>query len=120
MLVMVRLREQSRPIQQAKVVEQRKARRFKVDWEVTIKGTAGPGRRFEMQGRLENLSSTGALLYLPKSLIVGAKLDIWIKIPFKKTNWMKYSAEVVRVERSLPSLGVAVKFDNLRPIFEVK
>ena len=118
MSVMVRLREQDSPIQQANAVEHRKARRFKVDWEVTVKGTARSGQRFEIQGRVKNLSSTGAFLSLPKSLTVGAKLEVWIKIPFKKSNWMKYSSEVVRVERGLPSPGVAIKFDSLRPTFE--
>jgi hypothetical protein len=98
-------------------LERRGARRFAVGWDVTVKGTDGTGLSFNEKGALENLSSTGAFLYLGRRLEVGTKLDVWIKTPFKKNNWMKYSAEIVRVEGSEMKAGVAMKFQTARPLF---
>jgi hypothetical protein len=97
--------------------ERRKARRFEVGWDVAVKGTDRTGRGFNETGILGNLSSVGALLYLPRAVPVGARLELRIKVPFKKNNWMKYAAEVVRVKNQKVHNGIAVKFDTARPIF---
>lgn len=99
------------------MLERREARRFKVGWEVTVKGTDGQGASFGEAARLANLSSNGVFLYLKKPIEIGARLEVWIRIPFKKENWMKYSAEVVRVENCSTEVGVAMRFDTARPQF---
>jgi hypothetical protein len=102
------------------VLERRRARRFQVNWEVAVKGEDLSGLNFDEAGVLENLSSSGAFVYLTSAPKLGAKLDVWIKVPFKKDNWMKYSAEVLRVESISDRTGVAMKFDSSRPNFVAK
>lgn len=114
------LQDWRKPGWKANVLENRRTRRFKVQWAVEVKGTDHRGESFSGSGMLDNLSSTGAFIYLARPLRVGTRLDIWIKIPFKKENWMKYSAEVVRVERAAPTFGIAMAFDNVRPVFETR
>lgn len=97
--------------------ERRKARRYQVGWNVSVKGTDQAGRGFDEMGLLDNLSSVGAFLYLTRRLQLGARLEVQIKVPFKKNNWMQYSAEVVRVKRVSGNIGIAVKFDTARPVF---
>lgn len=102
------------------VLERRRARRFQVKWEVAVKGKDLSGVSFDEAGVLENLSSSGAFIYMTRTPKLGAKLDVWIKVPFKKENWMKYSAEVLRVEDVSDCIGVAMKFDATRPNFVAK
>lgn len=97
--------------------ERRKARRFQVGWDVAVRGTHRGGRTFAEAGMIENLSSAGALLYLPRRVQIGTRLELRIKVPFKKNNWMKYAAEVVRVKKGGDNIGIAVKFDTARPVF---
>ncbi|HYP27758.1 MAG TPA: PilZ domain-containing protein [Blastocatellia bacterium] len=97
--------------------ERRKARRFDAAWEVSITGTDPSGSSFNETGTLENLSSTGAFLFLTRNFEVGERVDILIKIPFKSDNWMRYSAEIVRVEAAPPRIGVGMRFDTPRPAF---
>jgi hypothetical protein len=101
----------------ARQEERRKARRFNTTWEAMIQGTDPSGRSFKETGSLENLSSTGAFLFLARKFEVGERVDIMIKIPFKRENWMKYSAEIVRVETEAPRIGVGMRFDTSRPAF---
>jgi hypothetical protein len=97
--------------------ERRDAQRFQVGWDVTVKGTDQTGTGFDEAGILEDLSSVGAFLYLPRRVQLGDKLELRIKVPFKKNNWMKYSAEVIRVKKATGKTGVAVRFDTARPVF---
>ncbi|HEY3137943.1 MAG TPA: PilZ domain-containing protein [Blastocatellia bacterium] len=92
--------------------ERRTARRFQLAWEITATGTD-----FREAGTLVNLSSTGAFFHLQKEPDLGAALEIEITVPFKKRNRMKYAAKVVRVEDTASGVGVAVRFDNARPVF---
>ena len=96
--------------------ERRRARRFQVGWDVAVKGTDPTGVAFNETGMLENLSSIGALLYLPTALSVGARLELQIKVPLKKNKWMRYAAEVVRVTNNKVN-GIAVRFETSRPRF---
>ena len=97
--------------------ERRKGRRFQVGWDVAVRGTDPTGRGFDESGTLGNLSSCGALLYLPREVSVGSRIELRIKVPFKKNNLMKYAAEVVRVKNQNVNVGIAVKFDAARPVF---
>ncbi|HET9531366.1 MAG TPA: PilZ domain-containing protein [Blastocatellia bacterium] len=98
--------------------ERRGARRFAVGWNVTIKGTDGKGREFDETGVLQNLSSSGAFLYLTRPLGIGSKVDVRIRLPFQKENWMRYEAEVVRVEGGQLKTGIGMHFCAVWPIFQ--
>ncbi|HXF41538.1 MAG TPA: PilZ domain-containing protein [Blastocatellia bacterium] len=97
--------------------ERRRGRRLEVDWELEVRGKSQGGRDFDEAGRLENLSSGGGYFYFQKRLNPGAKIELRIKVPFKNNNWMKYAAQVVRLEQSDEGVGIAVKFNTPRPVF---
>jgi hypothetical protein len=97
--------------------ERRRARRFPVNWDIAVSGHQ-EGTPFDEATKLENLSSGGAFFFLEKHRRPQPRLELRIKVPFKKNNWMKYQAEVVRLDVSGQATGVGVKFDTPRPIFE--
>lgn len=97
--------------------ERRQAQRFRVRWEVTVRGVDGKGRIFDEAGYLQNLSSTGALMILPGCPAPDARLSVRVTIPFKKRSCIGYSARVARVEESGLRFAVALVFDNQRPSF---
>jgi hypothetical protein len=97
--------------------ERRTARRFEVTWAVVIKGKDQAGERFDETGTLQNLSSRGALFFLPRPVRLGTSLQVEIRVPMKEKSWMKYSAKVVRVEKQKSSFEVAVQFPTAKPIF---
>ena len=96
--------------------ERRTARRFEVTWAVVIKGKDQAGERFDETGTLQNLSSRGALFFLPRPVRLGTSLQVEIRVPMKE-SWMKYSGKVVRVEKQKSSFEVAVQFPTAKPIF---
>ena len=96
--------------------ERRNARRFQVSWDVNVRGTDQIGGGFDEAGTLENLSSVGAFLYLPRLMNLGERLEVQIKVPFR-SNWVKYAAQVVRLEQESAKAGVALKFDTSVPVF---
>ena len=96
--------------------ERRDARRFQVSWDVNVSGTDQTGSGFDEVGTLENLSSVGAFLYLPRLVSLGERLELQIRVPFRG-NWMKYAAQVVRLEQESAEAGVALKFNTAVPIF---
>jgi hypothetical protein len=99
------------------VEDRRNAGRFQVSWDVNVRGTDQTGSGFDEAGTLENLSSLGAFLYLARRVNLGERLELQIKVPFKRNNWMKYAAEVVRLEQASAKAGVALKFDSVVPVF---
>jgi len=101
-------------------LERRKSRRFKLSWGVIIKGADKEGLEFEEEAELDNLSSGGAFLYVSRSVKVGTNLDLSIKLPMRRENWMCYPAEIIRVEGSKERFGVAMKFKATRPGFLAK
>ena len=96
--------------------ERRDARRFQVSWDVNVRGTDQTGSGFVEAGTLENLSSLGAFLYLPRLVNLGETLELRINVPFRG-NWMKYAAQVVRLEPESAEAGLALKFDTAAPLF---
>ena len=81
-----------------------------------MRGTDSDGTSFIETGRAENISSGGALLRISKPLLSGTRLDVHIRLPMK-SQWMKYSAEVIRIENRGPTYCAAVKFDTAKPLF---
>lgn len=97
--------------------ERRLSVRHNFKWQATIEGSDQNGVRFDEEGMIENLSATGAFLYLNRPVEVGDRLDLAIRLPFKKENWMTYSAEVVRLEPAANGLGIGIRFDAVKPVF---
>ena len=58
---------------EVEVLERRTARRFSIGWDVTVTVNDGTGSTIGETGRLENLSSNGAFLFLSRSLDPGTK-----------------------------------------------
>jgi hypothetical protein len=104
---------------EVEVLERRTARRFNIGWEVTVTVNDGAGSTIEETGTLGNLSSNGALLLLSRNLDPGTRVEVWIRVPFKRENWMTYSGEVVRSERTATGSGIALRFEIARPGFTV-
>jgi hypothetical protein len=80
-----------------------------------VEGTNGSD--FKQEGVLQNISSGGAMLYLTDPVPTGMKLDVYIRLPFKGKKWMKYSAQIIRIEGGSPDFVAAVKFEGARPEF---
>jgi PilZ domain len=99
------------------LTERRKGRRFIVDWPVQVEGKNGGGNSFERVGVLQNISSGGAMLFLTNPVPTGMKLDVYIRLPFKGKKWMKYTAQIIRIEDGSPDFVAAVKFEGARPEF---
>lgn|SRR5262245_2131006 len=97
--------------------ERRNARRFQVAWDVSVNGIDHAGNCFDEAGKLGNLSSGGAFFFLHGRVEIGATLEVQIRTPYKKNNWMKYSAQVVRVEEANGNISIAVRFATALPIF---
>lgn len=97
--------------------ERRNARRFDVDWEVMVIRSGQAEGGFDEGATLRNLSSGGALIFLKRKVNLGERLEVQIKVPFKKNNWMKYTAEVVRLGLEKARPGIGVRFDTPVPIF---
>ena len=97
--------------------ERRNAQRFRVHWAVIVRGIDGKGGIFDEAGHLKNLSSTGALMILPRRPDPDARLSVRITIPFKKRTCIGYSARVVRVEETARRVEVALGFESQHPTF---
>ena len=98
------------------LVERRRAKRFQVDWQIKVEATVDGGERFVEMGVLRNISSSGASLSIPNAPAEGTAVDVYIQLPLQGKKWMKYPAQVVRVERGVSAIA-AVKFDTARPVF---
>lgn len=98
------------------LIERRRAKRFQVDWQIKVEGNFDGGESFAETGVLRNISSSGALLLLSKAPSQGSALDVYIQLPLQGKKWMKYPAQVIRVEQG-SSAVTAVKFDTARPVF---
>jgi len=94
--------------------ERRRSRRFQVGWDMVLAGRDCSGNDFDEFAALANLSSGGAFFFSSRCLGSDAAVELRIRVPFKKETWMKYAAQVVRFEEGD---GVAVKFDEPKPIF---
>ena len=96
--------------------ERRNARRFQVSWDVNVRRTDHTGSGFDEAGTLENLSSLGALLYLPRLVNLGERLELQINVPFRGSG-LKYAAQVVRLDQESAEAGVALKFNTSVGVF---
>jgi PilZ domain-containing protein len=106
----------------AALIERRIGKRFDVHWPVRVEGGDGD-QLISGMGTLRNISSGGASFELPREptapVSAGMELDVYIKLPFKKDNWMKYTAKVLRVEDG-DRCAAAVRFEGARPKFALR
>lgn len=100
--------------------DRRQMRRYEVDWPFRVKGTNPSGLGILDTGVLRNISSRGAFGFIGRPLAVGMKIEVLIRLPMNEERWIKYSAEVIRVEQLGPQTGVALRFDTSRPVFYSK
>jgi hypothetical protein len=75
------------------------------------------GRIYNETGILNNLSSSGSHVNLAGLAKIGDKLEVCIKLPTKRKRWMRYSCEIVRLQKDESGVGVGIKFDKMRPEF---
>ena len=101
----------------AGAAERRQGRRFQVSWQVIVRGSDSRGIRFEEVASLRNLSSGGMFLYVEHNVSIGADIEVSIRVPLRKANWMRYSAKVVRAEPEPSRCGLAARFESLVPNF---
>jgi hypothetical protein len=101
-------------------MERRLLPRYSVDWPVKLTGTGKVGIKYFEDGVLENIGAKGACLHTNTPLQVGEKLDVSIRLPLKRDNWLVYSAKVVRVEGSRSQSRVAIRFNSSLPAFTDK
>jgi hypothetical protein len=99
--------------------ERRSARRFDLRWPIKLSAVESSGSTFEDTGTVENISSRGALVHIARPLQLGCQLNVSIKLPFKRENWMQYTAEVIRVEYKGDRTEVAIRFADPKPDFLV-
>jgi hypothetical protein len=97
--------------------DRRRMHRYQVDWPFRVKGTDPTGLGILNTGKLRDISARGAFGYIGRPLAVGMKMEVLIKLPVKEERWIKYSAEIIRVERTSTQTGVAMKFDTSQPMF---
>jgi PilZ domain len=97
--------------------DRRRMHRYQVDWPFRVKGTDPTGLGILNTGKLRDISARGAFGYIGRPLAVGMKMEVLIKLPVKEERWIKYSAEIMRVERIGTQTGVAMKFDTSQPMF---
>lgn len=97
--------------------ERRRARRYKLNWPVRIRGDNAGASSFDEMSTLVDLSSSGAFAYIAYHPSLGSKLFVSIRLPFTKDSWMSYSGTVVRVDVGFAGGGIAIKFDSSRPGF---
>jgi PilZ domain len=98
-------------------LENRSWPRYQVAWPIKFTLTNQDGVRVFGTGALENVSAQGALMRIDRSVGIGARLDLSIKLPFSQEAWMLYSAEVLRIEPGPAGERVAVEFSPSKPTF---
>ena len=101
------------------LIERRRAKRFRVDWQIRIEIADGRGSTLVETGALRNISSNGALLSLASPVSRGTRLDVYIKLPLQGKKWMKYPARVVRIESDDAAITAGIRFDSARPNFGI-
>lgn len=99
------------------LIERRRAKRFQADWQIRVEASSAGESAFIETGVLQNISAGGALLSLTNAPPAGAQIDVYIRLPFKGKQWMKYPAQVVRIELGAASVAAAVRFNSPRPDF---
>lgn len=97
--------------------DRRSSQRFQVGWGVVIRIVGHDGDIYNEIGELDDLSSSGGCINLTNLAKIGDKIEVNIAIPMKRTHWIRYYGEVVRLQDTDSVGRIGVKFDSLRPEF---
>jgi hypothetical protein len=97
--------------------DRRLARRYSFNWMVRIKVLDRSARGLVETGELKNLSSTGTAASVSRAVPVGARVEVFIRLPFQPDKWIKYCGEVLRAQAADSQTEVAIRFDSARPVF---
>lgn len=98
-------------------MNRRKWQRYEVNWPFQIEGVDRDGKVFWTDGYLRDISARGSSGHCFCPPDAGTRIVISIRIPFKGEQWMRYLAEIVRVEQDEPGTFIALKFESSHPIF---
>ena len=95
----------------------RQARRFGMMWPVVVRGFDQHGEAFQEFCFLENLSPTGACLGLMRSLAVGATIEMDVRTPLSRKQWLRYFGKIIYVGHPAKPQATGIRFDSARPVF---
>jgi hypothetical protein len=98
--------------------ERRRARRYRVGWQVRVVGVDSSARLFDELTHLHDISVGGAYAYFSTAIQVGSRVSVTIKLPSMIETWMSYTATAVRVDTGFQVNGVGLQFDSNRPEFK--
>ena len=93
--------------------ERRRWTRYKVDWPFLVKRIGG---NRVLKGVLHDVSARGLFGYTGIPIPLGTSVEISIRFPLGQGSWLRYSAEVIRVEGQDARLGIALKLESPRPL----
>jgi len=96
--------------------DRRKWQRYEVNWPFQIEGVDRQGHVFWAEGTLHDISARGTSGYCFDPPETGTRVVVSIKFPIKGEKWMRYLAEVVRIEDSLTATFIALKFESNPPV----
>jgi hypothetical protein len=101
------------------VFDRRISTRHSLHWQIEVEGKDNLGEPFHETGVMKDLSSSGAFFYLDHEVELGAKISLSIKLPFQNESWMRYSAQVIRIDHDDNRIGIGVRLDALSQKFGV-
>lgn len=90
----------------------RQARRFGVAWPVVVRG-----KGFQEFALLKNLSATGACLVLTRALAPDSAVEMDVRTPLSRRQWLRYFGKVVYAGEATGPQLLGVRFDSVRPAF---
>ena len=99
------------------ISSRRQARRFGVTWPVVVRGFDQHGEAFQEFCFLKNLSPKGACLALSRSLAVGATIEMDVRTPLSRKQWLRYFGKVIYIGHSARPQTTGIRFDSARPVF---
>ena len=99
------------------VTGHRRARRFGVAWPVIVRGFDQRGKGFQEIAFLKNLSATGACFGLTRALAPGAAVEIDVRTPLSRKQWLRYFGKVVYAGQAAGPQVLGIRFDSARPAF---
>ncbi|MFL6277892.1 MAG: PilZ domain-containing protein [Blastocatellia bacterium] len=95
----------------------RRARRFSVTWPVIVRGIDRNGRGFQEFSYLKNLSPTGAYLSLARALTLGDAIEMDVRTPLSRRQWLRYFGRIVRIEQPGGPQTIGISFESVKPTF---
>ncbi len=99
--------------------DRRISTRHSLHWQIEVEGKDNFGEPFQETGVIRNLSSSGAFFYLSHKVDLGAKISLSIRLPFQNESWIKYTAQVIRVEGGSTKIGVGVRLNAMSQKFGI-